>query len=273
MNEIAFSKMTGLGNDFIFINNVDGKYNNIINNIIKNIPKLCKRAISIGADGLVIIEKSKLADFSWKFYNSDGSIAEMCGNAARCAAKYAYLNGIADKKMSFETIAGIINAEIINELLVKAELTKPWGLEVDKNIIVDEIEYNISIINTGVPHVVVFVDNVDDVNVQILGSKIRNHKKFTPKGTNVNFCKVLNEHSIIIRTYERGVEGETLACGTGALASAIISNERNMTTYPIEVTTRSGGIIKIIYEGSSYYIEAEARLVYRGFFYKEAYMY
>ena len=271
MNEIAFSKMTGLGNDFIFINNMEGYYNNLLSNIIKYIPRLCKRGLSIGADGLVILGQSKDADFSWKFFNSDGSIAEMCGNAARCAAKYAYLSGIAEKKMSFETMAGIIKAEIINDLLVKTELTSPRDIKIDNYIY--ELDINVSSINTGVPHVVIFADNVENINVQQQGSKIRNHKTFAPKGTNVNFCKILDKNTITIRTYERGVEGETMACGTGAMASAIISKEKGMAIYPVNVITKGGGIIKITYESNSYYIEAEARLVFNGTFYRDAYIY
>lgn len=271
MNDFAFSKMTGLGNDFIFINNIEGHYNDELDNILKYIPKLCKRGLSIGADGVVILEKSNVADFRWRFYNSDGSVAEMCGNAARCAAKYAYLNGIAEKKMSFETLAGIIKAEIINDLLVKTELTPPSEIKIDTYL--DELDIHVSSINTGVPHAVIFVDNLEDINVLQLGNKVRNHKNFAPKGTNVNFCKVLNKNTILMRTYERGVEGETMACGTGALAAAVISKEKGLVIYPVNIMTTGGGNIKITYENNSHYIEAEARLVFKGTFYREAYTY
>jgi diaminopimelate epimerase len=271
MKEIAFSKMTGLGNDFIFIDNLEGNLENSLNEIIKYIPKLCKRGLSIGADGFVILEKSTKANFAWQFYNSDGSQAEMCGNAARCASKYAYLNGIAGEEMTFETTAGIIRAEIVNELLVKAQLTQPSDIKT--GIYLDDLNLHLSSINTGVPHTVVLLENLENIDVLQLGNKIRNHKYFAPKGTNVNFCKILDRETIEIRTYERGVEAETLACGTGALASAVISHELKMTDYPIKVKTKGGGIIKIYFENNNYFIEAEARLVYRGFFNREAYIY
>lgn len=273
MNDFAFFKMSGLGNDFIFIDNTKESYNGILANIISYVPKLCKRGLSIGADGLVILEKSKVTDFAWKFFNSDGSIAEMCGNAARCAAKLAYLNGIAGKKMSFETLAGIIRAEIVDNLLVKAELTKPYNITIDYSINIDGNNFYISSVNTGVPHAIIFVSDLKNIDVQNLGNKIRYHEYFSPLGTNVNFCKVLNNNSIEIRTYERGVEAETLACGTGALAAAVISKEKNLANYPINVKTSGGGSIKISYENEGYYIEAEARLVYKGFFNREAFIY
>lgn len=273
MNEIAFTKMTGLGNDFIFIDNTKTLYNALLDNIITYIPKLCKRGLSIGADGFVILEKSNQADFAWKFFNSDGSTAEMCGNAARCAAKFAYINGIAGKKMSFQTMAGIIKAEIIDGLLVKAELTKPYNITIDMHLNLDGNDLIVSTINTGVPHTVQFVDNLESVDVQLLGSKIRNHKYFLPDGTNVDFCKIINNNNIAIRTYERGVETETLACGTGALAAAVISKEKGFVDYPVNVKIKGGGTIKISLENNSYYINAEARLVYKGFFYREAYLY
>jgi diaminopimelate epimerase len=273
MNDVAFSKMTGLGNDFIFIDNTNGSYNSTLTDLIAYIPKLCKRGLSIGADGLVILEQSKDADFSWKFFNSDGSIAEMCGNAARCAAKFAYLNGIAGKQMSFETLAGLIRAEIIDNLLVKAELTKPNNITIDSSINIEGNNFYISSINTGVPHVIIFVNDLENINVQHLGSKIRYHEYFSPQGTNVNFCKVLNNNSIEIRTYERGVESETLACGTGALAAAVLSKEKKLVNYPVNVKTRGGGSIKISCENKGYYIEAEARLVYKGIFNSEAFIY
>jgi len=241
--------------------------------LFTHIPKLCKRGLSIGADGFVILEQSNQADFAWRFFNSDGSTAEMCGNAARCAAKFAYLNGIAGREMAFHTKAGIIKAEIIDDLLVKAELTKPNNIIIDTHISLGNQDLIVSTINTGVPHTVQFVEIFrKSLNVQALGNKIRNHKRFLPEGTNVDFCKIIDNNNIMIRTYERGVENETLACGTGALAAAVISKEKGFVDYPINVKIKSGGTITISFENNSYYINAEARLVYK-VFYREAYLY
>ncbi|HPP88788.1 MAG TPA: diaminopimelate epimerase, partial [bacterium] len=187
------------------------------------------------------LENSNVADFKMTLYQPDGSEAEMCGNGARCIARYAYLNGIANKEMKFETLAGIIEARIINDE-VAVKLTAPNDLRLDKKIKIEELnlEFNYSFINTGVPHTVIYIDDLEKFDVKKIGNKIRFHKVFAPAGTNVNFIRKNNDNTISIRTYERGVEDETLACGTGSVASALITALKYNLTAPIIVKTKSG---------------------------------
>lgn len=262
---INFTKMSGSGNDFIIIDNRDGKisYN-------KNfIEKVCRRSLSVGADGIIFIEKSDKADFKWAFFNSDGSVAEMCGNGSRCAAKFAYMNNIAGKEMKFETLAGIIEAEIKEDTNVKVQLTRPF----DEKLSLQVDTILLSFINTGVPHAVVKVDNIDDIDIIKTGSFLRYHDYFKPAGTNVDFYEVVDNQTVKMRTYERGVEGETLACGTGAAAVAIIASKNDNLKSPIKVITRSGLILKIYLENNNVYLEGEARVIYKGILDKEAYEY
>ena len=274
-----FSKMSGNGNDFIVIDNRDGSYNEFRNNK-EFVKKVCARGLSVGADGLIFIENSEKSDldFKWHFYNSDGSIAEMCGNGARCAARYAYLEKIAGKKMKFETLAGIIEAEIIdnnNDEEVKTMLTTPFDLSLDQNINALDINYSISSINTGVPHAVILTDDVSKMDVHNIGSSIRYNKDFAEKGCNVNFIEVTGDNSLKIRTYERGVEGETLACGTGCAASAIIAIKKGKVNNPVKLLTAGGKTLTVYYDNDKniVFLQGEGRRVYKGELLKEAYEY
>jgi len=208
MHTIPFAKMSGTGNDFIVIDNRDGRVDD--DRLTEFIQKVCRRKMSVGADGLILIESCDNADFRWRFYNSDGSLAEMCGNGARCAARFAFLNGIAGENLSFETDAGIINGQVMDGG-AKVKIPDPADLRLNYAIDLESGPLTVSSINTGVPHVVVLQDNVDDVDVFGLGRQIRYHETFAPAGTNVNFiCQQKTGH-LAIRTYERGVENETLA--------------------------------------------------------------
>ncbi len=258
--EIAFSKLSGSGNDFIIIDNLSGELN--VEDFKEKIPLICRRRISVGADGVIIIEKSDRAHFRWRFFNSDGSEAEMCGNGGRCVARFAYEKGIAPQKLAFETLAGIIRAEV-NGKSVKVEMIKPFGLKIDEKLNIDGRELTYSFINTGVPHVVIFVDDIEAVDVEELGRKVRFHEAFKPSGTNVNFVSV-RDGKLFIRTYERGVEGETLACGTGATAAALIAIEKKMLSSPVTVITRSKEALKIYKEGEQVFLEGLTRWVYDG---------
>ena len=266
MKKIKFYKMSGSGNDFIIIDN----RNNVVedNKLSDFISSVCRRKMSVGADGVILIENAKNIDFKWRFFNSDGSRAEMCGNGARCAARFAYLNKIAGPKMSFETDAGIIIAQVNNDL-VKIKMTEPKDLKIDFTIDTDGEPVTASSINTGVPHVVMPVDNIDDVEVVKLGRKIRYHEKFAPAGTNVNFYCPISEDKIKIRTYERGVEDETLACGTGAVASALVYANKTNIKSPVSVMTKSGGWLSIYFESKTdtfynIYLKGDARIIYKG---------
>jgi diaminopimelate epimerase len=261
--------MCASGNDFILFDNRSGlvysKYKDMADFVIK----LCRRHHSVGADGLILIEASEKADFSWRFFNADGSEAEMCGNGGRCAARFAYIKGIAKEKMSFETAAGIIKAEI-EGTRVRLQLTRPSELKLDYPIALEERELFISSVNTGVPHAVLLTDDIEHAPVEELGRVIRYHKAFGNKGTNVDFVKVIDKRSIKIRTYERGVEGETYACGTGAVASGVILKAKGLIEHPVQIITKSGEELKVYIEEDELYLEGETRVIYEAILNKEA---
>ena len=264
MKPITFSKMSGSGNDFILIDNRSQKIDGI--DLSKFITSVCRRKMSVGADGLILIESSDKADFSWRFYNSDGSRAEMCGNGARCAARFAYVNGIAGENLTFETDAGIVSGQV-NADRSKVKMPDPTDLRLDYSIRLANGPLTVNSINTGVPHVVIMQDAIEAVDVFGLGREIRNHETFAPAGTNVNFICQQGPAKLAIRTYERGVEDETLACGTGSIASALISSIKLNWTSPINLLTRSGESLTIHFTESSgifndVYLEGDARIIY-----------
>lgn len=219
-----FTKMQGAGNDFIIINNMELKVP--VEKLSQIANKLCQRKVSIGADGFMVVDYPEGdADFKMRFYNQDGSIGEMCGNGARCISRYAYLNKIAGKKMAFETGAGIVRAEVLEGRLVKVELNKPEVIKLNNDIEIDNKKLECSYIelgNPGLPHAVVKYDlqHTDYNEIFNLGRKIRYYEGF-PKGANVNFFEVIDDSTAIVKTYERGVEDLTLACGTGSASTAV----------------------------------------------------
>ncbi|MCD6224438.1 MAG: diaminopimelate epimerase [Deltaproteobacteria bacterium] len=266
MKEINFLKLSGSGNDFIIIDN----RKNIIeeNNLPEFIKKVCRRKISVGADGLILIEDTDTADFKWRFYNSDGSIAEMCGNGARCAARFAFLNNIAGKTMVFETIAGRVTA-IVKQDTVKIGMPDPFDVRIGYPLALSDGPLKLSSINTGVPHVVIIRESIDDIDILKTGKEIRFHKEYAPAGTNVNFAVRLDMGLVGIRTYERGVEDETLACGTGSIAAALVMAGVQGMESPLKVKTKSGGILVIHFEKTAdkftdIFLEGDARVIYKG---------
>lgn len=241
---VPFVKMSGTGNDFIII---DHRKPILAPEAMADFAtRVCRRKFSAGADGLILIEDSSEADFQWQFFNADGSVAEMCGNGARCAARFAFLQGIAPAEMRFATLAGIIEASV-SEKDVAVKMTDPVALKMDQRITVEGKEYTVHSIDTGVPHAVVFVDDINQTNVRALGSFIRHHQTFMPAGTNVNFARSQRD-AIKVRTYERGVEDETLACGTGAAASAIIAALLGQATSPVNIITSGGDRLTILFD-------------------------
>ena len=266
MNPIPFTKMSGTGNDFIIIDNRDGAVGD--NGLAEFVQNVCRRRMSVGADGLILIESSDSADFQWRFFNSDGSLAEMCGNGARCAARFAFLNGIAGENLSFETEAGIINGQVKGGG-AKVKIPDPVDLRLNYTIDLESGPLAVSSINTGVPHVVVMVDSVENLDVYGLGREIRYHEAFAPAGTNVNFICRQNPAQLAIRTYERGVEDETLACGTGSIAAALVASCLTDWKSPISLTTRSQETLTIYFQENNgvftdVYLEGDARLIYTG---------
>ena len=275
MKTIAFSKMSGSGNDFIVIANL--KQDLAVSDYPLLARQLCRRKLSVGADGLILLEPSNQADFKWRFYNSDGSRAEMCGNGARCAARFAYLNKIADRQLSFETDAGIIAAEIRGEQ-VKIRMTDPVELKVDQKIQLAKRIITASFINTGVPHIVVEVDDVNLTDVIALGREIRYHGAFSPAGTNVNFVSSLENKGFSIRTYERGVEDETLACGTGCVAAALVLAQKRELPSPVDLIVFSGSLLRVYFSRNHdgfdrIFLEGDARLIGSGHLYEDAWSY
>lgn len=270
---IEFYKMSGSGNDFILVDNRLSELN--VPDLNAFINRVCARKGSVGADGLILIEKSETRDFRWRFFNADGSEVEMCGNGGRCAARFAYIKGIAPQKMSFETQAGVIDAEVDGDI-VKLRLTDPTQLTTNQRITIDDIPFDVDSINTGVPHVVHFTNYLDEFDVIHIGRSIRYHKEFKPAGTNANFVEVVDDRTLRIRTYERGVEDETLACGTGSVAAALIAAEKKMVTSPVNVIVKSGETLRIHFEKMEkgfrqIYLEGKANVVYEGSLWEEAY--
>lgn len=270
---IEFFKMSGSGNDFILIDNRNQSLD--VGDITDFVKDVCMRKVSVGADGLIIIENSDRADFRWRFFNADGSEVEMCGNGGRCAARFATIKRIAKENLSFETQAGIIDAEVRGDV-VKLRLTDPHRMRVNFSIQIDDQLSEVSFINTGVPHVVRFVKNLDLFDVFTVGRKIRYHSEFQPAGTNANFVEAKDGKKIRVRTYERGVEDETLACGTGAVASALISSAKGLVESPVDVRVQSGESLKIYFSKTDsgfkdIYLEGKAKVVYEGRIWDEAY--
>jgi len=264
---IAFTKMSGTGNDFIII---DHRQPFLAKEEMGSFARaVCRRKFSVGADGLILIENSDQADFRWHFYNADGSEAEMCGNGARCAARFAHSRGIAPAQMSFLTVAGIIHAEI-RGTGVKLAMTPPTGLALDHDVVLDGIARQVHFLNTGVPHAVCFVDGNHGTPVKAWGAAIRFHQLFQPAGANANFVEVLGPDSLHVRTYERGVEDETMACGTGAVASAVIAGLLGRVSSPVQVTTSGGEKLLIHFalqdEGkiAAVFLEGPAHFIYEG---------
>jgi diaminopimelate epimerase len=266
MKPISFFKMSGSGNDFIIIDNRDEVVG--VDDLPDFVRKVCRRKMSVGADGFILIEASDEADFRWRFYNSDGSRAEMCGNGARCATRFAFVNGIAGDAMSFETDAGIVHGQVIGDR-AKVKMPDPADLRLNFAIELKNGPEKVNSVNTGVPHVVIMKDTVDNVDVFELGREIRYHEEFAPAGTNVNFICRLGQGELAIRTYERGVEDETLACGTGSIAGAIVAACTENLDSPINLRTRSGEYLTIHFnrvEGviKDVYLEGDARIIYTG---------
>ena len=249
MKIIPFTKMVGAGNDFIIVENFPANID-----LKKFAIQICARQTGIGADGVLILESSKKADYKMRVINSDGSEAEMCGNGARCMAAYIVRHRKETKKQfSLETLAGILLAEARDEV-AKIRLSDPKDYQKEICLDINGRRLNVSYMDSGVPHTIVFVDGLKKIDVQTLGETIRHHEHFKPRGTNVNFVEQLDSDLVELRTYERGVEAETLACGTGAVASALIAychsnfEIKNKKGVFMKVKTKSGEILGVSFD-------------------------
>jgi len=242
---VQFWKMNGAGNDFVVLDNRD----NALSLTGEQIARLCQRQRGVGADGLLAVEPAENgADFRMRYYNADGGEAEMCGNGARCFARFVnFLSGGSLAKTTFETLAGLIEAEFQGDQ-VRIQLSTPHSLRLNETLDLDGVPHTVHSLNTGVPHAVVFTDDLDSVELKRFGAAMRYHAHFAPKGTNANFAQVLAPGHIAIRTYERGVEDETLACGTGMVACALIHHELTGSPSPVSVLVKGGDTLKVGFE-------------------------
>jgi diaminopimelate epimerase len=270
MHKINFTKMVASGNDFIITEarNIKPKGKNL-NALARH---ACDRKYGIGADGLLVLEKSTIADVKMRIFNADGSEAQMCGNGARCTSVYVSMKRKRrNVKLKIQTKAGVIESQVMADK-VKIKLTDPRNLKLDIPIKVNNRPIRVNFINTGVPHTVIFVEGLNKIDVVGIGRQIRFHKQFSPAGTNVNFAEIIKDNFINLRTYERGVEDETLACGTGSVASALIAIARQQLTaiYKINVITKGGEILKVYFKRKknkfyNVWLEGKAKIVCKGY--------
>ena len=273
MVNIPFVKMVGAGNDFIII---EARKNFDYTKFTKTV---CARQNGIGADGVLILDKSTSSDYRMRIINADGSEAEMCGNGARCMAAYIVANfKPVEALFGMETLAGEILAEAKNDV-ARVRLSNPKDYRPNLNITVGNQKLEVHYIDTGVPHTIVFVDGLQDVDVNSLGALIRNHPRFAPRGTNVDFVDRAREGMVAVRTFERGVEAETLACGTGAVASALVAylhahpNAKNKKEAFMKVLTASKEILEITFDlGEGYkvdnvWLKGSAKVIAKGEYY------
>ncbi len=251
MSMINFTKVVASGNDFILI---DIRKKSVRLNLEDISKRLCQRTMGIGADGLLVLEKSKKADVRMRIFNADGSEAEMCGNGARCVAYFVSQAKKKKRTMTIDTKAGIVGAWVRNDM-VKINTTQPHCVKIDFSIAINHHALKVNFINTGVPHVVILCENINEIDVSSLGLLVRNHRRFQPAGTNVNFVEPRQLDTIRVRTYERGVEAETLACGTGSVASAIVyaiklknNGIDKKNSFSIFVDTVSGEQLKVSFD-------------------------
>ncbi len=262
---LAFSKMAGGGNDFVVIDNRTAR----VTNGSELARRICTRALSVGADGLILIEPTPRASIRIRHYNSDGSLGEFCGNGTRCGARFAVLNEIAGGTMSIETDAGIVSAEVTDGGTVTISLPAVRAFRAERPLPVGDSVVRGSSIIVGVPHYVLFLrGDLWSQDIAALSRLIRNHRELQPEGANVNFVVVRDSHFIEVRTYERGVEGETLSCGSGVVASVAVSALFGKVKSPVSVLTRSGIVLEVSYElpGDELRevrLKGDARLIYR----------
>jgi diaminopimelate epimerase len=265
---VFFTKLVASGNDFILLDNVSGEMETIRTDFGTMAADICRRNLSVGADGILVLEKSDKADLKMRIINSDGTEAEMCGNGARCAALYASCNGFGTD-IVMETAAGLIGA-LINGSNVKLKMSNPTDIKLGIQLGVGQTIVTAHHINTGVPHTVQIVDGLEIFDVEDFGRKIREHSIFSPKGTNVDFVGDIKKNSASLRTYERGVEAETLSCGTGTVASAIILGLLDYVSSPVRMNTRGGETLTVFFNllpGNivrDVYLEGPAKKVYEG---------
>ncbi|HUP50062.1 MAG TPA: diaminopimelate epimerase [Thermoanaerobaculia bacterium] len=262
---LAFAKMAGGGNDFVLIDDREGR----VTAAPELTRRICTRRLSVGADGLILIHDSTRASFAIRYYNADGSLGEFCGNGTRCAARFAQVSGIAGPAMTIETDAGLVSAEVAEDGRVSISLPPPRAFRAERPLLAGSTAVSGSSITVGVPHYVLFLEGeLWEQPIEPLGRFIRNHPDMQPAGTNVNFVVVRDGRSLEVRTYERGVEAETLSCGSGVVASVAVGTLLGKVRPPVSVLTRSGITLEVAMtsEGGELRdirLTGDARLIYR----------
>lgn len=247
MKYLSFTKMVAAGNDFIIVDNRRGILRGGLSALAR---RLLDKIYAIGADGLVLLERSKKADIRMRIFNPDGSEAEMCGNGVRCLAKFAVDFRITPSALSIETKAGFIDARVRGNL-VRARMASPKDFRPNTRIDSNGKSHIFHFINTGVPHAVEFLKSLEGCDVKGTGRVVRFHPHFAPRGTNVDFVSLRPKNTIQIRTYERGVEDETLACGTGSTAAALVAAKLKNFKSPVRLITRSGETLRVYFKKNS----------------------
>lgn len=268
---VPFWKMQGCGNDFVVIDNRELKLpESVMPDWARSI---CRKAFGVGADGLILLDHAlpgSGVDYRWHFYNADGSRAEMCGNGSRCATSLAHWLDMAPARHALGTDAGPVRAEVFPEqgpglCEVKVQLTTPKDLQLNLELTFAGEQYMVHFVNTGVPHAVVFPSGEPHLfDVKKMGRALRTHGHFQPAGTNANFAWVIGPDKIKLRTYERGVEDETYACGTGAAATALIANALGLAGKTVAVETSGGETLTLHLEDGQVYLQGAAQIVYAG---------
>ena len=241
---IPFWKMHGASNDFVLVDDRSRTFPVADKAWIASVGA---RRTGVGCEGIILIQPSTQADFRMRFFNPDGSEVEMCGNGARCVARLAAEIGAALRQMTIDTVAGRLSATVDGDR-VRLRMTEPKDWRIDQTLSVDGKTLSYHFVNSGVPHAVLFPDDLDRCDVRTLGRAVRYHADFAPAGTNANFVRVTGPNSIRVRTYERGVEDETLACGTGIVASALIAARTGGATAPVQVTPASGDVLIVDFQ-------------------------
>ena len=247
--DIDFVKMTGAGNDFVLINNQTLGLQLDWQAVARS---LCHRRYGIGADGLLVLEKSRKADFLMRYYNADGTDGGMCGNGGRCSALYA-MQQINVSRITFEALGFIYSASAAENSVVKLSMKDPSAIQTNMSVPLQDSFLILHFIDSGAPHAVIFMDELAEKycnaiardGIWQLGKTIRHHPKFSPQGTNVDFVSLGEHGEVSIRTYERGVENETLACGTGCVATAVIMSLLRDIGPPLRVRTLSGECLAV----------------------------
>lgn len=262
--------MTGAGNDFVMVDNRDLSLSAVLTH--DNIAALCDRRFGIGADGLIAVEPAREGgDVRMRYYNSDGGEAEMCGNGARCFT--AFVDFLSEQGMpvvNFETMAGLVKGVVNEDDTVTVQLTTPKDLKLDVLPPTAEVPAAVHFLNTGVPHAVAYLDDVDEIDIRKAGAFLRYHEIFAPAGTNANFACILSPQHLKLRTYERGVEDETLACGTGMTATALIHAALTGAPSPISLDVAGGCTLSVAFnrtedgQFSDVTLTGPALMVFRG---------